>query len=150
MPAPPERALPESEPPLRDRAASVPILESSGTAHPRRRRALATLTVATVAAAGLAAAGALPASANPGNVGGVSSYEHAFTANSQGAVTDVAVDSYTAQVFVARPGAVDILDEFSGEYTGSIPLPGTSALQLDADATRSLVWVLDPAHNMLS
>ena len=137
------RALPESEPPLRDRAASVPLVERSGTAHPRRR-SVAALTVAALAATGLAALGAVPASANPGNGGWLGAFS-----STVGTVTDVAVDSYTAHAFAGLAGQVKIVDEFSGDVIGSVPLAGATKPLLGVDATRALVWALDAGQHKL-
>lgn len=131
---------------MRDRAAaSIPVTESQKDGSTRkRRRALAVLTTAALAAAGIAV-GAGPASANPGTSG----YEQAFQTNVATPVGDVAVDSYTAQVFASRAGAVDILDEGSGALVASVPLAGTLGAQLDTDPTRALVWALDTGGNRL-
>ncbi|MGH1548381.1 cell wall-binding repeat-containing protein [Leifsonia poae] len=128
---------------MRDRAASVPVVERSGTAHPRRRT-VAALTAAALAATGLAALGAVPASANPGN--GV--WLGAFS-STVGTVTDVAVDSYTAHAFAGLAGQVKIVDEFSGDVIGSVPLSGATAPLLGVDATRALVWALDAGQHKL-
>ena len=122
---------------MRERAASVPVIERSGTAHPRRRRGLAAVTVATLAAAGLAAVGAVPAEAAPGN----GTWTPAFSAT-VGAVTDVAIDSYSGHLFAAVGDHLTIVDEFTGEAVGTVPLTGASSPLLAVDATRSLVWAL--------
>ncbi|GAA4154988.1 cell wall-binding repeat-containing protein [Leifsonia shinshuensis] len=131
---------------MRDHAAAaVPVHDHFTTAPPRRlRRTLAGAAVAALAVTGVVAAG-MPASANPGTGG----YTNAFTASVGGTVTDVAVDSYTAQAFAARSGGVDIVDENSGARTATVPLPGATSPVLDADATRAYVWALDAANNKL-
>ncbi|MEV8215050.1 cell wall-binding repeat-containing protein [Leifsonia sp. NPDC077715] len=128
---------------MRDRAASVPVVDRSGTAHPRRR-SVAALTIAALAATGLAALGVAPASASPGN--GV--WWNAFD-STVGTLTDVAVDSYTAQAFAAVPGQVTIVDEFSGDVIGSVPLPTAGSPLLAVDARRALVWTLDAGQHKL-
>lgn len=103
------------------------------------------MAAASLVAAGVAAAG-VPASATPGTAGP----ESVLQADINATVTDVAVDSYTAQVFAAHSGGVDVVNEFSGEVTANIPLAGAASPLLDADATRALVWALDAGNNKLS
>jgi len=130
---------------LRDRAASVPILETSGTAPTRRRRrAVAAATVAVLTAAGIAAVGAAPASANPDRGDWMDGLQ-----STVGTLTDVAIDSYTAQVFAGVSGQVKIVDEFSGDVLGTVPLTGATNPILAADATKSLVWALDAGKHTL-
>ncbi|MFK3671011.1 cell wall-binding repeat-containing protein [Leifsonia aquatica] len=132
---------------MRDRAAaSVPVTDSEKAAPPaRRRRLLATVAVAALTAGAVAASG-VPASANPG----ISGYEEAFNTPVAGGLGDVAVDSYTAQIFASRGGAVDVLDEASGAILTSIPLPGSVTVSLDVDPSRALVWALDSSSRSLS
>ncbi|MGN7800822.1 cell wall-binding repeat-containing protein [Leifsonia sp. 22587] len=131
---------------MRDRAAAVRIPEHSQTAPPRRRhRVVAGVAVAALTAAGVAAVG-LPASATPGTA----SYEVAFSAAIGISVTDVAIDSYTAQAFAAIDSGVAILNEMDGSTVDTVSLPNTNNRQIDADATRALVWTLDPATGVLS
>ncbi|OJX81424.1 MULTISPECIES: cell wall-binding repeat-containing protein [unclassified Leifsonia] len=111
----------------------------------RRRTLLATVAIAALSAGAVAATG-LPASANPGTSG----YEEAFNTPVIGGLGDVAVDSYTAQVFASRGGAVDVLDEASGAILTSIPLPGSVMVSLDVDPSRALVWALDSSSRTLS
>ena len=101
---------------------------------------------AVALAVGGAAVASAPASANPGTSG----YEEGFHTTLGSPLSDVAVDSYTAQVFAGRAGGVDILDENSGATRGSIPLPTALNPLLDADSTRALIWALDPQGHKLS
>ncbi|CAM5486149.1 cell wall-binding repeat-containing protein [Leifsonia shinshuensis] len=131
---------------MRDHAAAaVPVHDHFTTAPPRRlRRTLAGAAVAALAVTGVVAAG-MPASANPGTSG----YLKAFSTSVGASVTDVAIDSYTAQLFSARAGAVDIIDESSGSVTATVPLPGTHTVRLAADPSRALVWALDASTGKL-
>lgn len=132
---------------MRDRAAAVPVHDRSTTAPPRRlRRTLAAVAVAALGVGVVVAAGSAPASAVPGSGG----YQQAFSTQLSNPVNDIAVDSYTAQVFASRSGAVDIVDETSGALTASVPVPGNLNPELAADPTRALVWVLNASNGALS
>ena len=73
----------------------------------------------------------MPASATPGSAAPVPAFTTAINAT----VTDVAVDSYTAQVFAAHSGAVSIVNEYSGEVVANVPLGGAASPLLDASDT---------------
>jgi putative cell wall-binding protein len=73
----------------------------------------------------------------------------AFSVDLARTVTDVGVDSYSAQVIAASNGLVQFIDEFSEDVTGYVDLPGATKPMIDVDATRSLVWALDTDHATL-
>ncbi|WP_431220286.1 cell wall-binding repeat-containing protein [Leifsonia xyli] len=107
------------------------------------------MTVAALVAAGLAA-GVAPASANPGTSTGAAAYKQAFMASMWDNIDDLVADSYSAQIFLSRSNGVDVLDEFTQQITHRIDFGGSGSMKLDADPTRSLVWVLDAGNNKLS
>jgi putative cell wall-binding protein len=114
------------------------LTEKHAASPHRRGRAVAALA-AIALVAGAVAVGAVPAAASPGN----GPLNDATTTSLAGAVIDAAIDPYTGGVFVARSGAVDIVDEYTGVLARTIPVAGATKPLLAADPSRAFVWVLD-------
>ncbi|UAJ78936.1 cell wall-binding repeat-containing protein [Leifsonia sp. ZF2019] len=129
---------------MRIRPAAVTDQETTSP-HRSPRRSAAALAVVALAAAGVVATAAVPAQATPGN----GSFTTAYTTPVAGTVSDVAVDSYTSQVFAARPGGVDVIDEYSGAVVSTVGLGGSTNLRVEVDPVRAYAWVLDSSQSRL-